>query len=144
MSTPQPPALQPLTSMSPQAISIAQDAERLVGEAPQVDVTTLHSLHGGVYTRTVIIPQDVTLVGALIVVPTTLIISGHLDVFIGDEVRRVDGVEVIEAEANRKQVMHARKETCVTMVFQTRARTVDEAEREFTPEYDKLMSRRQS
>lgn len=127
--------------MKDNEIAIAMDIEKKVAELPQAKIQTLHSLHSGVYTRTVILSAGEILVGALIKIPTTLIINGHLKLNIGNEATEVDGFDAIIAEGNRKQVMYAIEDTFITMIFKTDAKNVEEAEEEFTDEYDKLMSR---
>jgi hypothetical protein len=60
----------------------------------------------------------------------------------GEEVRRVTGYQVVPAAAGRKQAFRAVADTHITMVFPTNARTVDEAEREFSDEFERLASRK--
>jgi hypothetical protein len=50
---------------------------------------------------------------------------------------------VIPASAGRKQVFVSRSTVTITMLFPTLARTVEEAEAEFTDEAAGLLSRRQ-
>ena len=109
---------------------------------PQVPIATHHVLHAGVYSRTICIPAGTALAGAMIKVPTTLVVHGHASVLIGDgEERVLDGYHVLAASAGRKQAYIAHADTHITMSFRTQARTVEEAEREFTDEADQLMSR---
>jgi hemolysin-activating ACP:hemolysin acyltransferase len=53
---------------------------------------------------------------------------------------RLKGHNVLPASANRRQVYVAIQDTTVTMSFRTWAQTVEDAEREFTDEYDRLLS----
>ncbi len=114
--------------------------EKLLG-LPQSTLHTHHTIHGGIYTRTIKLNKGETLTGALIRVNTTLIISGKLSVYIGNKVIEVNSYSVITAASNRKQVMYAREDSYITMLFKTDAKTVEEAEDEFTIESKKLMSR---
>ena len=54
------------------------------------------------------------------------------------------GYNVVPASAGRKQAFVALTDTHLTMIFATDARDVDAAEREFTDEFDKLMTRRET
>lgn len=109
----------------------------------QVPITTLHHFHAGMYARTIRIPQGVVITGALIRIPTLLIVSGHVTVYIGGESIDLCGYHVIPASAGRKQAFLSHADTDLTMLFPTSAKTVEEAEAEFTDETDLLMSRDQ-
>lgn len=109
---------------------------------PQVDIATHHVLHGGMYARTIKIPQGVVITGALIKVETTLIVSGDVIVWMGDSDFRITGYQVLAARAGRKQAFIAIKDTYLTMSFPTGATTIEAAEKEFTDEANLLMSRR--
>jgi hypothetical protein len=110
----------------------------------QVPIATTHHFHAGMYARTIRIPQGVVITGALIRIPTMLIVSGHVTVFIGGDSIELRGYHVIPASAGRKQVFVAHADTDLTMLFPTSAGTVEEAEAEFTDETELLMSRQQS
>lgn len=110
-------------------------------ELPQVRLETIHTLHDGVYTRTVLTPAGVMGAGVKIKIPTTLIVSGDATAIIGDETHRITGYHVFTAMAPRQQAFFAHSDTWVTMIFKTSALTVEEAEAEFTDETDQLMSR---
>lgn len=119
-------------AMTAREISIAKEAEDIVKKMPQADITIYHTLHSGVYTRTLLLKKGTTLVGALIKIPTTLIVQGDMKLYIGKKVHHLTGYNVIPAMANRKQVMFAHDDTRVTMLFRTDATTIKEAEDEFT------------
>lgn len=131
-----------IPSMSPATIDKVRKLENIILQAPQVDIETTHSLHGGVYTRTITIPCGVILTGALIKIPTTLVIEGSVTVFIGDKAKNFSGYNVMPASANRKQAFVAHTDTHITMIFTTQAKTVEEAEEQFTDEHAILSSRR--
>ena len=116
--------------------------EREMRKHPQVNIDTEHCFHAGMYARTIVIPANTALTGVLIKIPTLLIVEGSVWVTIGDEVRLIMGYEVIPCAANRKTAYMTRCETRVTMIFTTRAETVEAAESEFTDEPDLLMTRR--
>lgn len=110
---------------------------------PQVPLRTQHLLHGGMYARTVYIPAGTLITGTLIKVATVLIVDGDTMIYVdGDEPLHVTGYNVMPASAGRKQAFVAQGNTALTMIFPTDAKTVEEAERAFTDEYDLLASRR--
>ncbi len=110
----------------------------------QVPIQTTHHFHAGLYARTIRIPKGVVITGALIRIPTLLIVSGHVTVFIGGDTIELRGYHVLPASAGRKQVFLAHDDTDLTMLFPTSAETVEEAEAEFTDETELLMSRQQA
>jgi hypothetical protein len=132
-----------LPPMSKEDIDIAYMAQEAIGKEEQVHVETNSVIHDGVYYRTIKLIAGTVAVGALIKVPTVLIVSGTVKVFVGNTVYNVSGYEVFQGEANRKQVAHAITDTYMTMCFKTDAKTIDEAEKEFTDEYEILISRKQ-
>lgn len=119
-----------------------QDVMLAAPASEQKDVQTEHLLHGGMYVRTIRLEADTVLMGALIKIPTTLIVSGRTKVFTGEEWIELNGYHVIEANAGRKQIFVTIDPTVITMMFRTDAQSVEQAEEEFTTEYENLMSRR--
>lgn len=131
-----------LPASSSACIQAVERIHEVVKAAPQIPVVTHHVLHAGIYSRTICVPAGVVLAGALIKVPTTLVICGHATVLLGDgEEAAVRGYQVLAASAGRKQAYITHADTHITMSFRTQATTVEEAEREFTDEADALMSR---
>lgn len=130
-----------IPAMSEAAIGKVRAFEDLsLEQLPQVEIGTDHVIHGGMYARTILIPKDVVLTGALIKLATLLIVSGDAAVYVGGEAIELRGYNVLPASAGRKQLFIARTDVHLTMVFPTDARTVGEAERLFTDEYEKLFS----
>jgi hypothetical protein len=80
--------------------------------------------------------------GALIKIPTVVITSGSLIAYTGEGLKPLDGYNVIKAEAGRKQAFVAKTGSYITMIFATSATTIEEAEREFTDEYELLLTNR--
>jgi hypothetical protein len=130
-----------LPAMTPDAIDRVRQFEGRLRQEPQLELKTTHALHAGMYARTVHMPKHMIGNGVFIRVPTLVIVSGHVTVFIGDHSMNLCGYHVIEAEAGRKQVFVSHEETDITMLFLTKAKTVEEAENEFTNEPDMLLSR---
>lgn len=131
-----------LPAMTPDAVDRVREAETKALDLPQVELPTSHSLHAGMYARTIRIPAGVVITGALIKLPTILIVSGRCEVFTGSESIELDGYHVLQASAHRKQVFLAHEDTHLTMLFPTRATTIEQAESEFTDEADMLQTRR--
>lgn len=133
-----------LPAMCGADVAKVQRAESAMLDMKQVNIQTLHHLHAGLYCRTIRIPAGVMITGALIKIPTLLILSGHVSVFIGGESVEFDGYHVVPGQAGRKSMFLAHADTDMTMAFATRATTVEEAEAEFTDQPDTLKSRQQS
>lgn len=132
----------PLPTATPQALAKVGAFEQWLGQLPQVELFTEHVIHAGLYARTVTIPKGVAITGALIKRATLLIVSGDVTVSGGAESFRMTGHNTLPASAGRKTAWFAHEETRLTMLFPTSARTVEDAEREFTDDADTLLSRR--
>lgn len=129
-----------ISAMRPETIDKVRALETANAELPQVDIETVHTFHAGVYARTIRIPAGVLLTGALIKIPTLVIVSGNVIIYTDEGSKRLDGYNVFQAEAGRKQAFLAESDTFITMSFATSAETVEEAEEEFTDETDLLMT----
>jgi hypothetical protein len=127
--------------MTLEAIGKVRALEHAVRALPQVEVPIEHVLHAGMYARTARIPAGVIVTGAYIRLATVLIVSGDVTVDTGDGPARLTGYHVVEAAAGRKQAFITHTDTALTMLFPTQARTVEEAESEFTNEADRLTTR---
>jgi hypothetical protein len=115
----------------------------LIGYEP-VEVPTDHLIHAGMYARTILMPAEMVLTGTLMKRATVVIVLGSAAVLAGEHWLELEGYNVIPASAGRKQVFVSRTPVIITMLFPTQARTVEEAEREFTDEAERLLSRRQN
>ena len=133
-----------IPAMSDAAIEKVRRLEKRILAAPQVPMETSHVFHAGLYARTICIPCGVMITGALIKIATLLIVQGDAIVYLDGESVRLEGYNVLPASAGRKQAFVALAETHLTMIFATDARTVEQAERAFTDEADRLGSRRDS
>lgn len=130
-----------IPAMSDEAIAKVRAVEDLsLAELPQLEIATDHVIHGGMYARTIMLPANTLLTGALVKLATILIVSGEAAVYIGGEAIELSGYSVVPASAGRKQMFIARSDVHITMIFPTDVMTVAEAERAFTDEYDRLMS----
>jgi hypothetical protein len=135
-------AVPALRAMADESIGDVRRLEAVLEGLPQVEIPTHHVLHAGMYARSVVLPAGAWVTGAHIQVATVLIVSGDVTVANDGEGVRITGYVVLPADANRKQAFFAHAQTHLTMLFPTAARSVEEAELEFTDEADRLMSRR--
>lgn len=124
-------------------LSNLKEIEKKMLTKEQIKLLTIHSLYNGVYTRTILLKENEVICGALIKIPTTLIINGNIQVSDGDSVVDIVGFDVFLCEPNRKQLMKANGNTSITMLFKTDAKTIEEAEQEFTDDFLSLVSRRE-
>lgn len=129
-----------LPAMNSDEIGKVRELETLLMELPQVDLETQHIIHGGTYSRTIMMPAGAALTGALLKIATTLIVSGRVTVFIGDKTLELDGYNVLPASAGRKQAFFAHADTWLTMFCATAAGTLEAIEYEMTDEVDLLCS----
>ena len=131
-----------IPAMTAQAIDKVRELEAITRELPQVEIATDHVLHGGMYARTICIPAGVVLTGVFIRVPTLLVFDGNATVNAGEDAVTLVGYHVLAASAHRRQAFLAHADTRLTMVFASQAKTVAEAEDEFTDEAHLLFSRK--
>jgi hypothetical protein len=131
-----------LPAMASDAVENVRLFESQLMKCPQMDLKTVHVIHAGLYSRTVKVPANHVIVGVLVKIPTQVIVYGKAKVLIGDKILNLSGYHVLPAQAGRKQIFIAITDIYITMMFSTSARTVQEAEGEFTDETDILMSRR--
>ena len=132
-----------LPAMGKEGVDNVRYLESAVLELPQADIRTDHAFHAGMYARTILVPAGVVLTGALVKIPTVLIISGDALVYGENGPERYAGYHVALGECGRKQAVYAFEDTYFTMLFPTDATTVEEAEMEFTNEYENLLSRKE-
>jgi hypothetical protein len=134
------PSIPACTKEGKEKVQLIED---FLKEQQQDHLTTWHTLHGGIYTRTIRLSKGQIISTATINKPTTLTINGHILVYVGDSQQVIDGYGVIPASAGRKQIMVALKDTIISMAFATNAETIGEAEEEYTDSVENLSSRRE-
>ena len=117
--------------------------EDRIRQCEQINIRTEHIFHAGLYIRTVRLGQHIMFASALIKVPTLVVVNGRCDLFIGDQWIQLDGYNVVPASAGRKAIYLTRSMVEITMIFPSNAKTVEEAEAQFTDEADHLLSRSQ-
>lgn len=94
------------------------------------------------YARTIRMPAGTAAVGTLIRVPTLLIVSGTCALTREIASTNFRAITSWRARSTGKQMAWALEDTEITMIFATQAKTVDEAEREFTVEFEQLQNRK--
>ena len=92
--------------------------------------------------RTITMPANTLLAGAFVKIPTTLIVSGCVTIYMDGDAVDFVGYNVLPASGGRKQAVLAHTVADLTMLFPTSATTVAEAEAEFTDELELLVSRK--
>lgn len=130
-----------LPATSAEALERIANVEKKMRQMPQIDLVTEHILHAGMYARTIHLERRVAIVSVLIKVPTMLTVNGICRVYAGDSWHDLSGFNVIPACAGRKMIYITESPTDITMVFPTRAKTIEEAEKQFTDDADMLLSR---
>lgn len=124
--------------------ALARVQEFMLAETPQIPIRTEHVIHGGMYARTIRLQPGTLICGCHYIVPTMLVVNGTARVYVADGWMDMAGYNVLPASSGRKQLFLAITEVEITMLFATSAKTVQEAENEFTDEADLLVSRRDS
>ena len=123
---------------SPERVSAL---ESVLLEQPQVDLGTEHLVHGGVYARTIFIPKDTILTGAVTAKANICTIYGDITVTTDAGPVRLTGYHVIPALPGFKRVGVAHEDTWWTTVMATELTDVEAIEEEMTPEADRLQTR---
>jgi hypothetical protein len=92
------------------------------------------------YSRTVRLAPGTVITGVVMKRTTVLIVNGYASFATEEGELWLDGYNVLAGYAGRKTLLVTISDVEMTMIFPTQAKTVEEAEREFTDEYDSLMS----
>ena len=128
-------------AITPEALAQISGVEEKMRSMPQIHVRTEHVFHAGMYARTIRLAARVSIVSVLIKIPTMIVVNGICRVYAGDVWRDLEGFNVIPANAGRKMIYVTSTETQITMMFPSNAKSVEEAERQFTEDADMLLSR---
>jgi hypothetical protein len=126
----------------PEHIDAIRAFEQRALTLPQADLGIEHWIHAGMYVRVAHVPAGVCMTNALIKIPTVLVVSGDVIIFNGADKLRLTGCQTIAGAAGRKQIFITLADTTLTMLFPTNAKTVEDAEDEFTDEAQMLTTRR--
>jgi hypothetical protein len=118
-----------------------EEFEAFCRTLPQIEPVMEHLLHAGMYFRTAHVEANQVFTNVLVKIPTVLIVSGVAAVNVNGRWHWLRGYNVLAAAAYRKSIYLTQTATSFTMAFLSHAKTVEEAEREFTDESDQLLSR---
>lgn len=130
-----------LKASSPEWVNTVSLAQSEVLKTPQLPVVTEHVFHAGMYARTVRIPAGVWVTGVVMKIPTLLVIHGVAMFKTEDGDIALEGFGVLPGSAGRQTILVAYSDVEMTMIFPTQAKTVAEAEAEFTDQVEMLVSR---
>ena len=72
--------------------------------APQVEIKTKSFIHAGMYCRTCLVPKGVAIAGALIKIPTVIMVTGDFAMTCGGRTVRLKGTHIFRASAGRRQI----------------------------------------
>ena len=139
LTAPLPIAMVPA---SPAVLAQLDEINKLILSCPQIELSTEHLFHGGMYARTIRLQPGTKMMGSLIKLATVLIVHGDCSVLIGDQRVELTGYNVIPGCAGRKQFFWTHGPVEMTMIYPTSLGTVEEVEDEVFAESDQLMSRR--
>ena len=131
-----------LVPPTPAMIAQLDEINKLILSCPQIELSTEHLFHGGMYARTIRLEPETAIMGSLLKLATILIIDGDCSVLIGDQRVELTGYNVIPGCAGRKQFFWTHGPVEMTMIYPTALGTVEEVEDEVFSESDQLMSRR--
>jgi hypothetical protein len=126
---------------SPEAV---RELERQMLAFPQVDLSTTHLVHAGMYARTILIPAGTLLTGALTNCDNICVVVGDITVTTDDGTVRLTGHHVIPARAGFKRAGLAHADTYWTTFMHTDKQEVSEIEKQMTDEADMLQTSRQA
>jgi len=118
--------------------------ERVLMDAPQVDLGTRHLVHGGMYARTILIPAGTFLTGALTKQDNICVVHGDIEVTTDEGPQRLTGFHVLPAKQGAKRAGLAHADTWWTTLMTTEHTEVADIERQMTDEADLLQTNRPS
>lgn len=133
-----------MNDLATRAAAVEALGQALEAEFPPIHIETEHHLHAGMYSRTVYVPKGAAVVGLTVKVPTQLICCGHFRITDGGIMKELRGVHILDGMAGRRAAVYALENSSFTMCFATDAKTVEEAENEFTDEPDRLLTRKEN
>jgi hypothetical protein len=128
-----------IPAASPEGRALVRRFESALRDFPQERFVTEHVIHASMYLRTIHMVKYCNFTGALIKIPTVLIVSGDADMSTGDGVTELRGYNVLPGSIGRKVAFVAHSDLDMTMVFPFTGKTVEEAQKHFTDEWSLLV-----
>lgn len=116
--------------------------EDVILQFPQIDLSTTHLTHGGMYARTILIPAGTVLTGALTNMDNICVLFGDITVTTDEGPQHLRGFHVLPAKAGAKRAGVAHADTWWTTLIATDATDLDEIEKQMTDEHDGLQTNR--
>ena len=117
------------------------DLERLILEAPQVDLRTENVLNGKMLARTVYIPEGTVVTGATHKTDHISVVVGDVTVSTDEGTKRITGHCVFASKAGIRRAVVAHSFTVWTTICRTEKTDVQEAEDELVVESARLQTR---
>lgn len=124
------------------SVERVRELEAELIKQPQVDLSTTHVVHGGMCARTIFIPAGTVLTGALTNCDNICIIHGDITVTTDEGTKRLEGFNVLPAQAGFKRAGWTHADTHWTTVFATEKTEIADIEREMTDEDYMLQTQR--
>jgi quercetin dioxygenase-like cupin family protein len=115
--------------------------EDYILQVPQVDLQTTHALSGGVYARTIFIPEGTVLTGAAHKKDHINVMQGDITVWTEEGMKRLTGQHVLTTKAGAKRAGLAHADTWWTTICATALTDIDEIEDELVENADRLQTR---
>lgn len=106
---------------------------------PTDGVKMRHDLHAGCYVRTAFVPAGYVLTTEKIQCDTVVIVNGDCIFTDTEKAARISGYKVLLGARGRQSLIRTLSDTYITMIFATKAKTVAEAESEFSDTPDRLL-----
>lgn len=116
--------------------------ERAILDMPQVNFETQMLAHGGLGARTIFIPADTVLTGAMTNIDNICVVCGDITVTTDNGEKRVTGFHVLTAKAGFKRAGLSHADTWWTTIWRTDLTDAQAMEEEMTVEADMLQTRR--
>jgi hypothetical protein len=114
----------------------------MVGALPQIDAQTQHTIAGGMYARTIMIPKGSVIVGLEHLKDHINVLSGDITVTTGEGVKRFTGAHiVIDCKAGHARSGYAHAETYWTTFVRTDETELDAIENESVKHPEMLQTR---
>ena len=121
-----------------------EPVERLrvaVGKLPQIDAQTQHTIAGGMYARTIIIPKGSVIVGLEHLKDHINVMAGDITVTTAGGVKRLTGYLVMDCKAGHARSGFAHSDTYWTTMVRTDETELEAIENESVKHPEMLQTR---
>ena len=128
-----------LPAASSSEIAKVSTLRELMRAQAQTHFITQHLVHGGMYVRTVLVPDGQLVAGVRMLVPTVTIVDGHVTIYRENGNMQLTGHHVIPGSAGRMIAFMTHSEVAMDMFYPTKLTDVHEIQKEFTDEHAMLV-----